>query len=132
MEALDLQAHHIGKSLEELVPRVDSFGESLSRFEDYLTGDLHQTLRKSVKTSNAGLENAANLQRLLNVMISTILDGSSKVAATHEQSIDLASRGSSELGGLTSEVTAMASALVSLGNQIVRLPCILIQYTLQS
>ena len=120
MDAIDLQAQQIGKSLEQLVPQVDSFGESLSRFESYLSGDLHQILRKSVKTGNAGLENAANLQRLLNVMINSVLEGSSQVASAHERSIDLASRGNSELNALTSEVAAVVSTLVSLGNQIVR------------
>ena len=119
MDALDLRAQSLGESLEGLVPRVDSFGRSLENFESYLSGDLHQSLRKSVKTSNAGLKNAANLQRLLIVMINTILEGNAKVAAAHEQSLDIVSQGTGDLSALTSQVAVSASTLVSLASQIV-------------
>jgi hypothetical protein len=67
------------------------------------------------------VENAASLQRMLEIMFSTILETNAEAASAHENSLQLISRrAESELSIV---MTAMASAVASastLHNKIVR------------
>ncbi|KAJ9133087.1 Nuclear fusion protein KAR5 [Pleurostoma richardsiae] len=119
MEYLHIRSLETGQLLDQLGPRIDEIKAGLAGLEDYLSTDLNHAMQSSTDSINAGHESATNLRQFLDVLMNTVLESNSRVAAAHEQSLERVSRKASDEMDVV--VTAMAYAVassVSLQNQI--------------
>lgn len=119
MENLELRVQKTSAVIESLGPELDLLRSKLAKVDSYISQDLDSTLKKFSESISDGLNDAANLQQMLTVMMQTMLDGTSHVAAAQERSMEVFGRGSNDLNSWAEVVaTASASALL-LNNQIV-------------
>ncbi|KAL1875878.1 hypothetical protein Daus18300_003069 [Diaporthe australafricana] len=118
MENLELRVQKTGAVLENLEPELDRLRDKLAQVGDFISQDLDSTLKNSGEAINTGLNDAANLQRILAVMMQTVLDGTSHVAAAQEKSMEVFGKGSNGLDEWAAAVTAATESALSLNNQI--------------
>lgn len=124
MTDLDSRVQQTSDNFERLDPQIDRLRDGLARVEDYMTNELGLSLRRSADAIRGGLDNASNLQQLLGLMLKTVLESNSQVAAAHEQSIAQASqRVSDEVDVFVTALTTAVASSVSLQNQIVSSSC---------
>ncbi|ORY61385.1 uncharacterized protein BCR38DRAFT_525794 [Pseudomassariella vexata] len=119
MTDLDKRAQMMSDRLDRLSPQLDGLKTGITTAEDLISGSLAQALRRSTDTVNSGIVNAASLQRMLEVMMSSILATNAEAAEFHEQSLEMVSRKAES--EMSSVMTAMAAAVTSasiLQNQI--------------
>lgn len=120
MDELDNRARQSVERLEQLTPRIDHLRDVLARVERYLSGDLDLALKRSSESVSNGLQHAENLQHLLKVLLTNVLESNSQLAYAHEQSLRQASqRANDDIGALTAVVSTAAASLSSLQQQIV-------------
>lgn len=112
MDDLDNRARKSVEKLDQLMPQIGRLSEDLARVESYLSEDLDMALRKSSESMSDGLQHAENLQQLLSVLLANVLESTSQLAFTHEQSLQRVSqRVNDDMETLIAVVsTAMASS----------------------
>ena len=86
----------------------------------YFDKPLISTYQKSSKAASGGLNNAVNLQKLLETMTKEITNSHSEAASAHEKSLQVISqRTEAEIDMIIAMVVAAATSVESLGDQIV-------------
>lgn len=120
MDNLELLAQKAGDTIQSMEPELDRLRNKLISIEDYFTGSLERTLKKSGDTVDNGLKNAADLQRMLTAMIQTALEGTSQVAVAQEKSIQMVEQNSVSINNWADVVVTAAASAVALNNQLVR------------
>ncbi|KAF3761484.1 hypothetical protein M406DRAFT_265687 [Cryphonectria parasitica EP155] len=113
MDDLELRIRKANEGVQGLNPELDRLRDKLAKMEDYVTHDLDPSVRKSGELVNNGLQDSANLQQLITVMIRTLLDGNSHVAAAQEKSIELAEKNNNNTNAW---IAIMATAAVTAAN----------------
>jgi hypothetical protein len=119
MENLELRVQRTGDVIANLEPELDRLRDKLAKVDSYISENLDSTLSKSSESISNGLVDAANLQRILAVMMQTVLDGTSHVAAAQERSMDVFVKGSNDLDKWVAMVAAASASALSLTSQIV-------------
>ncbi|KAK0747279.1 hypothetical protein B0T21DRAFT_322116 [Apiosordaria backusii] len=112
MDDLDNRARESVEKLDQLMPQIGRLSEGLARVESYLSEDMDMALRKSSESMSDGLQHAENLQQLLSVLLANVLESTSQLAFTHEQSLQRVSqRVNDDMETLIAVIsTAMASS----------------------
>ncbi|KAK3384194.1 hypothetical protein B0T24DRAFT_74671 [Lasiosphaeria ovina] len=119
MQDLDNQARQYLDTLEQLAPYMDHLHDGLRKMESYIQGNLDMTLKKSADSANDSLQQVENLQQMLRVLLSNVLENNSQMATVHEQSLQVASkRASDDIGGLVAIIAMAATSSNSLQQQI--------------
>ncbi|KAK3998329.1 nuclear fusion protein KAR5 [Cladorrhinum sp. PSN332] len=119
IDDLDNRARQSFESFERLTPQVDKLAEGLTKLESYLSGDLDLAMRKSTETVQGGLESAENLQHLLRILITNVLEGNSQVAFAHEKSLQQVSKKvNDDMGAFMAVVGSAVASSASLQQQI--------------
>ncbi|KAK4160070.1 nuclear fusion protein KAR5 [Cladorrhinum sp. PSN259] len=119
MDDLDNHARRSFESLERLTPQVDKLAEGLAKVESYLSGDLDFAMRKSTESVQEGLQNAENLQHLLRILLTNVLEGNSQVAFTYEKSLQQVSKKvNDDMGAFMAVVGSAVASSASLQQQI--------------
>ncbi|KAL2259572.1 hypothetical protein VTK26DRAFT_6712 [Humicola hyalothermophila] len=115
MDDLDSRARQSVEKLEQLSPQIDRLGDELERMGRYLSGDLDLAMRKTFESIHDGREHAENLQHLLSVLLTNVLQSNSQLAFAHEKSLQQASQRVNEdmeaLMAVVSTAIASSSAL---------------------
>lgn len=119
MDNLELRLQRTGTIIENLEPELDRLREKLARVDSFISQDLDGTLKKSSESISHGLNDAANLQQILAVMMQTVLDGTSHVAAAQERSMEVVGKGSNDLDKWAAVVATASASALSLNSQIV-------------
>lgn len=119
MENLELRVQRTGEVIASLDPELDSLRDKLAKVDKYILETLDSSLKKSSESISNGLVDAANLQRILAVMMQTVLDGTSHVAAAQEKSMDVFVKGSNDLDKWAALVATASASALSLTSQIV-------------
>lgn len=119
MENLELQVQKTGAVLENLEPELDRLRDKLAKVDDFISQSLDSTLKRSVETINIGLNDAVNLERILAVLMQTVLDGTSHVAAAQEKSMNVFGKGSNDLDKWAAAVATATASALSLNDHIV-------------
>lgn len=122
METLELRVQGTSAVIGNLEAELDRLRHKLAKVDDYISQDLESTLTKSSESINNGLNNAANLQQILTVMMRTVLDGTSHVAAAQERSMEVFGKGSNDLHKWAAVVATASASALSLNTQIVSGP----------
>lgn len=126
MDQLDLRTQESIKNLDNLTPQIDKLRDGLAMIHDYLATDVGAVLRRSSASLHDSQQQAEDLQKLLNVLLTGVLDGHSKVAHAHEHALQQVSvRANDDIGALVAVVATAAASTTALQQQIVsHLPCI--------
>lgn len=119
MENMELRVQRTGDIIANLDPELDRLRDKLAKVESYISENLDNSLKKSSESITNGLVDAANLQRILAVMMQTVLDGTSHVAAAQERSIDVFVKGGNDLDRWAALVATASASALSLNSQIV-------------
>lgn len=119
MEDLELRVQKTSAVIENLGPELDLLRSKLAKVDSYISQDLDSTLKKSSESISNGLNDAANLQQMLTVMMQTMLDGTSHVAAAQERSMEVFGRASNDLNSWAAVVATASASALSLNSQIV-------------
>lgn len=120
MDDLELRVQKTGDVVQGLEPELDRLRAKLANMEAYVSRDLDHVLKKSTDSIQDGLEGAANLQRLLAIMIQTVLDSNSELAASHEKSVAIAEQQNQDMNQWAIVMASAAASAASLTSQIVR------------
>lgn len=81
----------------------------------YLTAE-----QRSAASVNTGIENAVHLQRMLEVLMQTVLATNAEMASVHEGSIQRVGRTTeTEVANVMAAMTAAAASVASIQNQVV-------------
>lgn len=119
MENLELRVQRTSAVIEDLEPELDRLRRKLAEVDSYISQDLDASLKKSTESINNGLNDAANLQQIIAVMMQTVLDGTSHVAAAQERSMEVFGQGSNDLEKWAAVVATASASALSLNSQIV-------------
>lgn len=119
MENIELRVQKTGAILENLEPELDRLREKLAKVDDYVSHDLENALKKSSESISTGLNDATNLQQIIAVMMQTVLDSTSHVAAAQEKSMEVFGKGSDGLDKWAAAVATATESALSLNSQIV-------------
>jgi len=120
MDDLDQRARQASDAVEQLNPQIDKLRDGLHQVHDYLSKDLRESLARSADQIHQGLDNAANLQQLLAVLLKTAMEGNSQVASAQEQSVERATRqASDEMAVFVAAIASAVTSSVALQNEIV-------------
>lgn len=119
MENLELRVQRTSAVIENLEPELDRLRDKLAKVDTYISQDLGSTLKKSGESISNGLNDAANLQQILTVMMQTVLDGTSNVAAAQERSMEVFGKGGDDLDKWAAVVATASASALSLNSQIV-------------
>lgn len=122
MENLELRVQRTGAVIQDLEPELDRLRDKLAKVDDYISQGLESKLKKSTESISNGLNDAANLQQILAVMMQTMLDGTSHVAAAQERSMEVFGKGSNDLDDWAAVVARASASALSLNSQIVSHP----------
>ncbi|GAB1315695.1 hypothetical protein MFIFM68171_05905 [Madurella fahalii] len=119
MDELDNRARQSVEKLEQLAPRIDQLKDKITKAVSYLSHDLDFAMRRSSESVHDGLQHAENLQRLLGVLLTNVLESNSQLAFAHEQSLQRASkRAEDDMGALMAVVSTAIASSNSLQQQI--------------
>lgn len=120
MAQLDLRTQQSINNLDNLTPQIDKLRDGLAMVHDYLATDVGATLRKSSASLHNSQKQAEDLQQLLNILLTGVLDGHSKVAHAHEHALQQVSvRANNDIGALIAVVATAAASTTALQQQIV-------------
>lgn len=120
MDDLDNRARQSVEKLEQLAPQIDRLGGRLERVGRYFSEDLDLAMRRTSESINDGREQAENLQKLLSLLLTNVLESNSELAFAHEQSLQQASqRVNEDMGALMAVVSTAIVSSSSLQQQIV-------------
>lgn len=128
MDNLELRVQKAADAVQSLEPELESLRAKLAAIEKHITHDLDSSIQRSGNSVNHGLEDADQLQRMLAVMIHTILDSHSHLTAAQENSVALAEIRDADLRKWAAVMATATASAQSLNNEIVRgpwtrLPC---------
>ncbi|KAK7932642.1 hypothetical protein PG985_003354 [Apiospora marii] len=116
---LDTKFHAAGGKVESLSTQIEYLRRAVHNAEGLASGHLTTSLMESANAIEGGTRSAANLQRVLEVLMQTVLTTNAEAAAAHEQSMDLVSRKTeSEMATVMDAMTAAVASASSLQNQI--------------
>ncbi|KAI1304007.1 hypothetical protein F5Y03DRAFT_407041 [Xylaria venustula] len=119
MNEFELRAQAVGEKFEGLSPLIGKLQHDLENADDMLSHHLLQGIKSSQDQVNNGITNAEHLQRMLQVMLKSVMEGHAEVAAVHDQSLQVMSQqATSEISLIVDSVTAVMAATVALQNQI--------------
>lgn len=119
MEDLELRVQRAGDVVQGLEPELNRLRAKLAKIEDYVSHDLDQSVQRSGDSINDGLQGAAHLQRMLAVMVQTVLDGNSHIAATQEKSIEFANQKTNEINTWMALMETAATSAFTLNDELV-------------
>lgn len=119
MANLEHRLQRAGDAVHGLEPELERLRARLTNIEDYVTNDLGHSVKKSIESANDGLQAASQLQHLLGVMIQTVLEGASQVAAAQEKSVSISGQRDDEIGNWVNVITTAATSAEILNSQIV-------------
>lgn len=123
MDDLDLRARQSVEALAQLTPHIGRLSEGLARVEKYLSKDLDSALKKTAESYHDGLQNAENLQQLLDVLINNVYESNSQITFAHETSLEqveqVSQRVNADMGSLLAAVSSVATASNSVQQQVV-------------
>ncbi|KAK7942435.1 t.t1.c1-like nuclear fusion protein [Apiospora aurea] len=116
---LDMKFHTAGGKVESLSTQIDYLRNAVNNAEGLASGHLTTTLIESANAIEGGTRSATNLQRVLEVLLQTVLTTNAEAAAAHEQSMDLVSRRTeSDMATVMNAMAAAVASASSLQNQI--------------
>ncbi|CCC06625.1 unnamed protein product [Sordaria macrospora k-hell] len=119
MDQLDLRTQESIKNLDNLTPQIDKLRDGLAMVHDYLATDVGAVLRRSSASLHDSQQQAEDLQKLLNILLTGVLDGHSKVAHAHEHALQQVSvRANDDIGALVAVVATAAASTTALQQQI--------------
>ncbi|KAI1473170.1 uncharacterized protein F4812DRAFT_454985 [Daldinia caldariorum] len=84
------RAETTGGRIDELSPKIDHLKDSLESVEDLFFARFKHT--ETTDAVSLGAQNAANLQKVLEVVLKSVLEGQAEVASSYEKSIRLANQ----------------------------------------
>lgn len=122
MENIELRVQRTSAVIENLEPELERLREKLAKVDNYISQNLDRALKKSSESISNGLDDAANLQQMLTVMMQTVLDGTSHVAAAQERSMEVFGKGSNDFDTWAAVVATASASALSLNSQIVSEP----------
>ncbi|KAK8097620.1 uncharacterized protein PG998_013106 [Apiospora kogelbergensis] len=116
---LDLKFHTAGGKVESLSSRIEYLRSAVSNAGGIASGHLTTALMESANAIEGGTRSAANLERVLDVLLQTVLTTNAEAAASHQQSMELVSqRTGSEMATVMNAMAAAVASASSLQNQI--------------
>ncbi|KAI2607970.1 hypothetical protein GGR54DRAFT_651948 [Hypoxylon sp. NC1633] len=92
MSNLDMRAKATGNKIDQISLKVNQLEDVLKSAEESFLVPLADALKDTLNAANLGTENALNLQKILEVILKTALDGQAQVAFVHEQSLQVANQ----------------------------------------
>jgi hypothetical protein len=120
MHDLGLHLQQTGDKLNNLSPQIDRIKDKIIDVEQYVFGELSSVLRRSTEIAQGNMVDAESLQRLLTVLLRTVLQTNAEVAAHHEKSLELATTKANEnIDGLMSVIGAAFASAMSLHDLMV-------------
>ncbi|RYP50877.1 hypothetical protein DL768_003712 [Monosporascus sp. mg162] len=119
MQQFDKRAGEWTDRIGDLSPTVDRLRERLRGIETMLSGGLADALEKSTDAVNGGIENAISLQRMLETMMTDVMNSHAEAASAHEHSLQVMSRrAESEIETAMAMVAAAVTSSNALQHQI--------------
>ncbi|KAI1338767.1 hypothetical protein F5Y15DRAFT_424288 [Xylariaceae sp. FL0016] len=115
----DSKAQATSEKIESLFPQLDQLDRGIQNAAQMLSTDLIHALRDSAHSVNTGIENAGNLQKMLEIMLKGIVEGHAESVAAHENSLQVMShRTESELATVMAAMAAAVATTTTLHNQL--------------
>lgn len=106
--------------MDQLNPHIKHLHDELARVEKYLARDMEQAVQRSETWVKSSMEHAATLEQMLAVLLKTVIDSNSQVAAAQSESMELAtSKVNDALSAFVAVVASAAGSSMALENQIV-------------
>ncbi|KAH9907187.1 hypothetical protein F4778DRAFT_526207 [Xylariomycetidae sp. FL2044] len=119
MQDLDLRADATGERIDRLSPQLDALQNGMANMEGFLTGRLSHAMKTSASSVDDSIKSAANLQKMLEIMLKGAVDSHAEAAAVHEQSLQVMNhQAESEIGSMMAVVAAAMTSTTSLLNQL--------------
>ncbi|KAI0120623.1 hypothetical protein BJ170DRAFT_589033 [Xylariales sp. AK1849] len=119
MADIDSRFQTTSDRIDRLSPQLDRLKNGIDDAGDLVSGHLAEALKRSTDTVNQGINSAANLQRMIDIMMSTALASNAEAASAHEQSLQLVSRRvESEMGTVMTAMAAAIASATTIQNQI--------------
>ncbi|KAL1913279.1 hypothetical protein Sste5344_000827 [Sporothrix stenoceras] len=91
MEVWDTMAQDAAERLGQILPIADSLGQKLGDMESLLSNDLVSSVRETAVSAEEGAQASQALQKLLSILVKTVLESNSELAFAYEQSVELES-----------------------------------------
>ncbi|KAH9987270.1 hypothetical protein F4779DRAFT_632371 [Xylariaceae sp. FL0662B] len=119
MADFDRRAQATSEKFDSLSPQIDRLKDGLRSAEDLVSSQLADALKKSSDTINTGMENAANLEKLLETIFKNVAENHAEAASAHEQSLQVMSRRTEvEIETAMNAITSAFASTAALQNQI--------------
>ncbi|TGJ88195.1 hypothetical protein E0Z10_g609 [Xylaria hypoxylon] len=119
MNDIDMRAQAVGEKVESLSPLLEKLQRDLENADNMLSHRLFQGIKKSQEQVNSGIESAVHLERMLQLILRSVMDGHAEAAAIHDQSLQhMNQRATSEIEIIGGAMAAAVSATIALQNQI--------------
>ncbi|KAK8068754.1 hypothetical protein PG994_005370 [Apiospora phragmitis] len=116
---LDMKFHATGGKVDSLSTQIEYLRSAVANAEGLASGHLTTALMESANSLEGGTKSAANLQRVLEVLLQTVLTTNAEAAAAHEQSMELVSQKTeSEMATAMNAIAAAVASASTLQNQI--------------
>ncbi|KAK6840310.1 hypothetical protein PG995_016064 [Apiospora arundinis] len=116
---LDLKFHSAGGKVESLAAQIEHLRGAVANAEGLASGHLATALMESANAIEGGTKSAASLQRVLDILLQTVLTTNAEAAAAHQESMDLVSqRTGSEMATVMNAMAAAVASASSLQNQV--------------
>ncbi|KAL7621875.1 hypothetical protein AAE478_007375 [Parahypoxylon ruwenzoriense] len=120
MNDLDLRAQATGDRIDSLSPQLDQLKDGLKSVHDLFLAQLIRSFKETLDSAELTAQNAANLQRTLEVMLNNVREGQTEIASVFEQSLQLANqRAESAMGTVMEAIAAVVEHAATLHSQIV-------------
>ncbi|KAI0026167.1 hypothetical protein F4780DRAFT_718787 [Xylariomycetidae sp. FL0641] len=119
MRDLDSRTEATGRKIDNLSPQLDRLRDGLNSAEAVISGQLAHVLKRSTDSINDGVESAQNLQRMLQLILQSVMDSHAEMAYAHDQSLQtMHQRTEFEMGNMMTAMTAVLATTTTLQNQI--------------
>ncbi|CAN8098167.1 unnamed protein product [Discula destructiva] len=118
MDNFELRIQTANDALRGLEPEFDRIRIKLAAIDKHIAHDLDSSIQRSSDTINHGMQDAAQLQRLLATMIQTIMDGNAHAAIAQETSVALAEQKEADLSAWAALMQGAASSAFTLNSQM--------------
>lgn len=120
MGKLELRVQTAADAIQGLEPEFDRLRAKLAAIDDYISRDLDSSIKQSSSAVSHGVQDAAQLQRVLAAMIQTMLDGNAQAALAQDKSVALAEQREADLKDWALAMKGAVSSALTLNSQIVR------------
>ncbi|KAI0469068.1 hypothetical protein F4859DRAFT_488453 [Xylaria cf. heliscus] len=119
MNDINLRAHEVEEKIESLSPLLAKLQRDLEYADNMLSRHLLRGIKESHGQINSGLKSAVHLDKMLQVILQSVMDGHAEAAAMHDQSLQLMSqRASSEIDVVVGTMAAALAAAAALQNEM--------------